>query len=1052
MHPPRYLLVALLVLAVPTLSCAGAVVVKQTLDQATAGKQVLENGDLERTENDQIVGLTPWQKGYVIDTAARSGKVAARCELKDLQEGQRGLTYVVTLNQTHPLPFTAELWSKCQAVSGAADGNYSLYIDLTYMDGTPLWGQIAPFSAGTHDWQRRTVTLVPEKPVKEVQFHGIFRNHTGTAWFDDFSLTLLELPAGCTTFDGIPVVRPGEVTTPALPGPENLILLGLRPLALGGGGPVYDVTSRTLALDRRSGVWPTASGRKGGLFVRDARRRSAFRQPLGPVTATGDGLHWEATDEELGLKLRADYRVDMASGAVRIDGVVEDLTGEDRGVSVYCALPVPRATTWYDDMRSSRSIEPGVSYSNCTTVGCGANGKMSLYPFGCVATATQATCIGAPLDPPHLFRFAYDATSYELYGVQDVGLSKDCLKSPSRAPFAFVLYRVDPPTFRAGLDRYYRLFPEHFAKRTTVEGNWVAFDDIAPVQGFEDFGIAFKEGTNNPAFDEAHGILTYTYVEPMSHWLAMGDLPRTPEAALALLDKQAHAKPPVPHATATMASAIRSAEGNRQLSIEDTPWCNGALFINNPDPDLPTTAEYPLNQGQLLWKSINSALGERQDTIAGWRPFGIDYEIAPGAGRGGSQAALCRRPEIGQEMGLAQSISLQQKAPARIVIRAWSKAEAVSGAADRDYSVYADLTLANGKPSWGHSTPFHPGTHDWEPAEVVIDLDQPVSSVSLHLLFRGSHTGTVWFDDVSVTVDGADKNLVTNPGLEPQQATQARVDGTYIDSLEMAATSLDFDRRHWAAADAPLVFTTAEGLPAELVMFASYDFIKDVSEQMHAQGRTIFANAVLHRFAQPAAVLDVMGTETNWRWGGKWSPMTDRDCNFKRALCYQRPYLLLQNTVFEDFGVELVERYMKRAVFYGLFPSFFSHNAAERTYWTRPDTYNRDRHLFKRYLPVCQAISAAGWEPLTWATTANDKVYVERYGKGPELYFALFNDSAEERDYSLSIDLKSLGVQGTGLQDVLEGKAAPATLQGDQMRLNGKLGSEDLKVLKVVGP
>ena len=51
-------------------------------------------------------------------------------------------------------------------MTGSPDIDYSLYLDLVYADGTPLWGQTAPFATGTHDWQRRQVVVFPEKPVQ----------------------------------------------------------------------------------------------------------------------------------------------------------------------------------------------------------------------------------------------------------------------------------------------------------------------------------------------------------------------------------------------------------------------------------------------------------------------------------------------------------------------------------------------------------------------------------------------------------------------------------------------------------------------------------------------------------------------------------------------------------------------------------------------------------------------------------------------------------------------------------------------------------------------
>ncbi len=98
------------------------------------------------------------------------------------------LTQSVTLDQTQPTPILAGGWSKAENASGDPDGNYSVYLDITYSDGTYLYGQIAPFSTGTHDWEYRSVLVEPAKPIKSLSFNVIFRFRTGTVWFDDMSL------------------------------------------------------------------------------------------------------------------------------------------------------------------------------------------------------------------------------------------------------------------------------------------------------------------------------------------------------------------------------------------------------------------------------------------------------------------------------------------------------------------------------------------------------------------------------------------------------------------------------------------------------------------------------------------------------------------------------------------------------------------------------------------------------------------------------------------------------------------------------------------------
>ena len=113
------------------------------------------------------------------------------------------------------------------------------------------------------------------------------------------------------------------------------------------------------------------------------------------------------------------------------------------------------------------------------------------------------------------------------------------------------------------------------------------------------------------------------------------------------------------------------------------------------------------------------------------------------------------------------------------------------------------------------------------------------------------------------------------------------------------------------------------------------------------------------------------------------------------------------NTSFERFSHELVEKYMKRSLAYGFFPGFFSHNAAEGHYFTRPDLYNRDRPLFRKYVPLCKLVAQAGWEPITEARCSDEQVHIERFGDGQTRYLTVFNDSSERRTVTISLEGKA---------------------------------------------
>jgi hypothetical protein len=47
--------------------------------------------------------------------------------------------------------------------------------------------------------------LLPDKPVKSLTLHCLFRGHTGKVWFDDASLEEVPTPAGAVLFQGVPL-------------------------------------------------------------------------------------------------------------------------------------------------------------------------------------------------------------------------------------------------------------------------------------------------------------------------------------------------------------------------------------------------------------------------------------------------------------------------------------------------------------------------------------------------------------------------------------------------------------------------------------------------------------------------------------------------------------------------------------------------------------------------------------------------------------------------------------------------------------------------------
>jgi hypothetical protein len=636
-----------------------------------------------------------------------------------------------------------------------------------------------------------------------------------------------------------------------------------------------------LLLDEDTGE--ARPGSRGGFRMRDAAARAEFT-PQAPAREQEDGsVVWEAEDNPLGLLLSARYRV--LAGAVRIDAELHDLYGTDRAASVRFAYPTDAVGGyWYEDMRRARPIVAGEQYGNFADRAAGATGRASRYPFACITTPRQGLVIGAPLDVPRLWRFGYDGAARELYAEVDLGISKDTSSFPSRATFSLVMYRSDPEWgFRSALERYYRLFPLCFTKRSQREGIWMPFTDIATVEGFEDFGFQFKEGDNNVPFDAAQGIYSFFYVEPWSNWVRMPkEMPRTVAHAVEAVRERAAEGSDRDRATLT--SVVTDAGGQWMGRIENQPWCDGAVLCVNPDPRLPAGPDQ-VTQFQHLWAAI--------------------------------ERAFARNPELS---------------------------------------------------------------------------------------------------------------------------------GVYHDSFEMYLfpQALNYRREHFAEIETPLVFD-AEGRVCQSLMFGMVDFAREIAVRMWSQGKMTFANGTPFDTPWGAAWLDVMGTEFSHRF-------SDQLACYWRALCYQRPYLLLFNTDYTKLPAGAVESYMKHAAAYGFFPSFFSHNASEDPYWRDAALYNRDRPLFRKYLPVICALSAVGWEPVTYARSDNEQVFVERFGRpGEALYLTVFNDSDQPQHATVTLDSARLRLWADRreLEDVLTGASFPLRAGNGLPAVEVDLPPGDVRVLRL---
>ena len=686
-------------------------------------------------------------------------------------KAQSGVSQVVDLNQTTPQPIIASAWSKAQDVGGQRDANYSLYLDLVYADGQPLWGQVATFKVASHDWQRVEVKVLPAKPVKQVAFYVLLRSHSGKAWFKQMRLYQVATPKGVAMFDGVPVDLAGTGTE--------------------------------------------------GFWVRDVAADSDFH-------SLRDG-------HALGLTLETTRA--SRGQATFIAGGLTDTTGKDRAVTLVYTMPVSgEGCRWLANPREEVDVVAPREYVTASRFAAVGTGQVSRYPFAAIHKGDQGQAIGIDMGKPAFFRVGYASGCRELYVAYDVGLTV----GKSTADFSLCRFPFSGTQgFRGAVARFYETFPEYFRCRARQQGLWMPFYDISKVQGWQDFGFKFKEGNDETPWDDAHDIITFRYTEPMTWWMPMPkSMPRTLDAALE--EAKRLAAKGEKDAQALLASGHHDESGSFVAQILKEPWCDGAVWSMNSSPDIP-----------------------------------------------------------------------------------------------------------------GQVTDFK----------------------------------NKWNADLKDQLYGKDR--------------KGDLDGEYVDSSEGYVTAeMDFRREHLAAARAPLTFSADGFKPAVFRGLIAYEYVRMIADDVHGMGKLMMANGAPDRLCWLAPWLDVMGTETDWNPGGKWEPMSGEELLYRRVMCGPKPYCFLMNTNFPDFSHELVEKYMKRCLAYGMFPGFFSHNASEGHYFSQPKLYNRDRDLFKKYMPLCKRVAEAGWQPITRAHSSDAKVYVERFG---EKCLTVFNDSGQRRRASITL-------------------------------------------------
>lgn len=390
----------------------------------------------------------PMGDGFTLDRdVKRGGGASLRCDSSST-EGSSGALQVIRFETPVQHPMYVRGWSRARAA--AVEQDYDIYLDVHYDDGTPLWGQIASFEPGTHDWAFSEYRFTPAKPVREIEVFVFLRKASGTVWFDDLEVGLTPFTLedvrvapglfgagsfGLTARSSLPMRWEATVEQD---GHEVARTEGDGPVrVLHAGGDASDCSVRVTATDTLRGetisrVFSTPTAGEVGpprpyaLWTESSMNRvlpGALPPEDAPASASVSlaGSEYESFQVLLlappGHPLR-DVRVGCedlvrTDGEARIarSGIEWQQVGYVRLTAVYEHPLVPEAAPgWWPDALlpvETVDVEPGFAQSLWFTVHAPAGtpageyrGRVRVAPSGAAATEVPLTVRVYPFDLP----------------------------------------------------------------------------------------------------------------------------------------------------------------------------------------------------------------------------------------------------------------------------------------------------------------------------------------------------------------------------------------------------------------------------------------------------------------------------------------------------------------------------------------------------------------------------------------------------------------------------------------------------------------------------
>jgi hypothetical protein len=771
---------------------------------------------------------------------------------------------------------------------------------------------------------------------------------------------------------------------------------------------------------------------------------------------------------------------------IELQGDMQDLRGEDRALQVMYNLPVNAGSwKWSDYIRGSRVINGNMHYENVYNLGDVRT--QSTYPFASIDNNTHGMSIAVPMDVPRIYREGYDL--YGGYSIQyDFGLSNQTLKiGPGHANFTFVVYKTDEPEwgFRSVVKKYYEMYPGFFEKRNEREGiiRWKLDDSSSHIPDMSDFGFAFDESfyfvynwdnINDRYIDDINNkIYTFQYTEPWGLWRSFGANSTKPsyEARIEALEddlsngsnKTWNWIVPLNEASkVVMNSALYDENG--KMYIDDTSyfwqyiwgpsWSQN--YPTNPDPDIPSP-----NRFGISYKKYQMSSNKEGGFIDKWRFEKNASWDSTMYHNGGHSAKIMISGDSSEISGRWFGSNINVKPNTTYIFSAWGKTENAGGnypavrIVETDSNGIADFSNQKNLIFWWNN-------RDWIRQNLTFTTLNNTNSIFIYANIWNGY-GTFWLDDIGLYENNNEINLVPNSGFELNKrnnSTSYEMDGLVVDSITSGflwSKLENYRKEHQKYIDIPLTFSYISKKAIILQLFSNYEFLKNIREPI-GQDKLIYANIFPDAYNFYFNLIDIGGSEI-----GSVEPTvvdgwfeTDKTSSYRRTLSYQKTNTNIMQWKWlktkENIPRTEIENYIKYSTFYAIFPSI--QGAGLENYFYNNTLFERDRDLFKKYVPIIKNISKAGWEPIPYANVDNNNIKIERYGylDKNNLYYTVLNNNHTTQNGSIVIDLCRLEVQNINSIQVIEitsNNMVYPTINGTKATFDLSIGPYETLVFKI---